>query len=53
MSLNNNVLTACTNKIKWIILQSDFEQEVYNHTAHILDAYLYIQLYCVLYCAQV
>ena len=52
MSLNNNVLTNYAEKIEWIILQSNFKQEVYNHTAHIINAHLHVQLYCALYHAQ-
>ena len=42
MSLNNNVLVNCTNKIEWTLLKSKFEQEVHNYTAYILDAHLHI-----------
>ena len=53
MSLHNNVLVNHTNKIKWILLKSEFEQEVHDCTAHILNMHLHIQLYYTLYHAQV
>ena len=53
MSLDNNILINCANKIKWILLKSKFEQEVHDHTSHILDAHLHIHLYHMLYHAQV
>ena len=52
MSLNNNILASHIEKIGWIILYPSLEQEVYNHTAHIIDAHLHIQLYHMLHYAQ-
>ena len=41
-----------SDKIEWILLKSNFDQEVLDCTTHILDAHLHIWLYCALYHAQ-
>lgn len=46
-------LAKHSDKIKWILLKDEFNQDVLNHTTHILDAHLHIQLYRTLYHAQV
>ena len=45
-------LTKCADKIKWILLKEDFNQDMLDHITHILDAHLHIQLYCALHYAQ-
>ena len=45
-------LANCSDKIKWILLKSDFDQEVLDCTINILDAHLHISLYHALYHVQ-
>ena len=45
-------LAKCSDKIKWILLKDDFDQDMLDRTTHILDAHLHIWLYHALYHTQ-